>query len=214
MLEAIETPTFEDECFEKTEAFEELIECHADALRNAALRYTGHESDADDLVQEVWLRAFKAFAQYTPGTNSRAWLLTILKNTFFSRYQRTQLERSFIWPEEKRFELTAGDAERASSPPDLLSDLPEAIRKAVDCLPEDYRRVISLVDVSGLSYRQAATAIERPIGTVMSRLSRARGLLRELLRGAYPEFAAEPQSRLGSRMSRVLSPSGRRPRAA
>lgn len=180
------------EAIEKTESFEDLVEIHADALRTAARRYGGHAAEADDLAQEVWLRAFKYFDQYRRGTNPRAWLLTILKNTYFNRFRRTRLEREVLRSKERAFDPTAGDSS---------SELPEAIRKAVERLPEDHHRVVSLVDVSGLSYREAAAAIGIPIGTVMSRLSRARGLLRDMLCGAYPDHAAK-------------SPASHRPTAA
>jgi RNA polymerase sigma-70 factor (ECF subfamily) len=153
---------------------------HLDALRRTALRLTRSESDADDLVQDGVLKAYRFFDHYEPGTNIRAWLLKILTNVFFSKYRRNALDNEMK-------SLGAGDPVAdgwigaatigPSREPDRIMERPlleASVSRALQQIPEDFRAVLVLVDIEGLTYREVADAIGCPIGTVMSRLHRAR----------------------------------------
>jgi len=154
---------------------------YADVLHNLARYLTGNDTDADDLVQETYARALQAAGQFTPGTNLKAWLFRILRNTFNSRYRR---ERNN--PVVGGFDTTApavavaGEAHWFMDDPEL-----ERLRKVVGAeieaalmtLSEDARTVIVL-DLEGLSEREVAEVIGCPVGTVKSRLARARAALR------------------------------------
>lgn len=160
------------------------------ALHGTALHLTRRPEDARDLVQETYLRAYRTFDGFTPGTNARAWLFTILYSVFFNGYRRRQREPAQVpWHEvEERFARTAAmDAEQTQ----LASPLAAAVESALARLPEDFRLAVLLVDLNDLSYEEAAAALGCPLGTVRSRLFRARKLLyihlREHARGlGYP----------------------------
>ena len=146
---------------------------HLAELRWAARRYAGPGAD-EDLVQETFLRAFAARARYQPGTNARAWLYRILTNTARSAYRRGQRERRLC-------------DEVARSTPDSTpgGQIAEPrLRVAFERLPESYRAVVELSDIGGYSYREIADTLGVPIGTVMSRLHRARQRLRAALEGS------------------------------
>lgn len=162
---------------------------HIDALYRTALRMTRSPADAEDLVQETYLRAFRALHQFTEGTNLRAWLFRILTNTYINEYRKRQrrptntsldgieefylydhLVDSGVQPESERPEET------------VLEQLTtEDVQRAIDELPEEFRQVVMLADVEGFAYREIADIVEIPIGTVMSRLFRARRRLRRQL---------------------------------
>jgi len=143
--------------------FEEVALVHLDLLYRTALRLTHDRVEADDLVQETWLRALRHFDQFDPGSNCRAWLVTILRNAFLNRLRRRGRERlESDTPEEEFFQTVFhGDVERA------LKSLSPA-----------FQQVIVLADLEGFTYKEIAQVLHCPIGTVMSRLSRARQLLR------------------------------------
>ena len=178
---------------ERREEFEQVALPHLDALFNLALTLTRNRKDAEDLVQETYLRAFRFFDTYEPGTHVKAWLFRILRNTFVSRYRAARrkpehvdfdgIEGAYetLVDETFRREREAPDPERA-----LLARVPdEAIRRALAQLPEEYRTVVVLALVEELSYKEIASALGIPIGTVMSRLHRGRKhLQRELLEHA------------------------------
>jgi RNA polymerase sigma-70 factor (ECF subfamily) len=178
---------------ERREEFEQVALPHLDALFNLALTLTRNRKDAEDLVQETYLRAFRFFDTYEPGTHVKAWLFRILRNTFVSRYRAARrtpehvdfdaIEGAYetLVDETLRREREAPDPERA-----LLARVPdEAIRRALAELPEEYRTVVVLALVEELSYKEIASALGIPIGTVMSRLHRGRKhLQRELLEHA------------------------------
>jgi RNA polymerase sigma-70 factor, ECF subfamily len=171
--------------------FEAVALPHLDAVYSAALRLAGNPDDAKDLLQDTILRAYVFFHQFAPDTNCRAWLLTILYNNF-----RNQLRRSSLHPMSA---LTDESAERteAGFAPDSKSCNPEEIvaqrgigrqlESAINALPLEFREPILLVDVQELSYPEVAKVLKIPLGTVKSRVSRARSLLRDSLRDAvYP----------------------------
>lgn len=163
-----------------------------ESLYNTALRMTRNAQDAEDLVQETFLRAYRNFHQFTPGTNLKAWLFRILKNAFINEYRKRRAapaEEDFAGIEES-FESRI-DRDRAGSIPNpeeeaLSRSMDEGVQRALAALPEDYRMAIVLADLEGFSYKEIAEILEVPIGTVMSRLYRGRKQLEEeLLRYAH-----------------------------
>jgi RNA polymerase sigma-70 factor (ECF subfamily) len=166
--------------------FEQAALSHLDALYTAALRLTRTPHDAADLVQETVLRAYRYFHQFTPGTNCRAWLLTIMYNLFRTAYRRGLHEQVAATTEEFEREVEAHSLSESSAnknPEDLLADRTDVylIRKALEALPEEFRETLLLVDLHELNYHEAAEVLKIPIGTVKSRVSRGRGLLRVVL---------------------------------
>lgn len=162
---------------------------HVSALFRTALRLLGERSRAEDVTQEVLLQAWKSFDRYEAGTNCKAWLFKILFHCV--QHQRRQWFRFPLLKESA--ELIETGVEAMAPIPDRLTDA--EILKALDRLPEEFRSVTLLVDVEELSYKDAAEALSIPIGTVMSRLNRARHRLREELRavaGTYGIGTATP----------------------
>jgi RNA polymerase sigma-70 factor (ECF subfamily) len=150
------------------------------------MRLTRDRDEADDLLQETVLRAYRCFYQFARGTNCRAWLLTILYNLFRTRYRRGRFEQLAATVEDFERELESNRLDQGAaplSPEDLLADRAEAarLRRAVDALPVDFRETLLLVDLHELNYQEAARVLEVPLGTVKSRVSRARALLRVAL---------------------------------
>jgi RNA polymerase sigma-70 factor (ECF subfamily) len=159
------------------------------ALYSAALRMTRNPADAEDLVQETYLRAYRGFAGFEPGTNLRAWLYRILTNTYINSYrakQRRPDERQLDDVEDLYLYRRLGAVEEAMaarSAEDELMDLftDEEVKAALDSLPEQFRIAVYLADVEGFSYKEIADILDIPIGTVMSRLHRGRkAMQREL----------------------------------
>jgi len=156
---------------------------HMDALYRTGLRLTRSDADAQDLVQETFLRAYRFFDRYEPGTNMKAWLFKIQYNAFVNRYRRGSLERSIM--ETLTDSPTADSVMSSSSMRALVDPVSETVRpllaaeieRALAKLPDDYRAMILLADVEELSYKEIADVIGCPIGTVMSRLHRARRLM-------------------------------------
>jgi len=167
--------------------FEKLALEHLDPMYSAALRLTKSSRDAEDLVQDAFVRAFRFFDKFERGTNIKAWLLKILTNTFINSYRRRTKERAIVDSGENEAvsELFAGQGavERAANPEQSLFDrvLCDDILKAVDQLPLDFRLVVVLADLQELSYKDIAEVIGCPVGTVMSRLFRGRKLLQKML---------------------------------
>jgi len=169
------------------ELFEEQALPHLDNLYTAALHLTRNPADAKDLVQDTVLRAYRFFHQFTPGTNCRAWLLTILYNGFRNDYRRAGREKTSVAPENFEREIETRSLRSESAHPDpesILFDklLDGEVQDALDTLPEEFRSAILLVDIEELNYQEAARALEVPVGTVRSRLSRGRAMMREALR--------------------------------
>jgi len=150
-------------------------------LLSRALRLTRNGAQADDLVQDAVERALRFREQFTPGTNLRSWAQTIVFSLFVTGYRRRRRERDAV--RLLTVDPCAWTAQDGMSVEGLLSDLSPPIRRAVDALPAAFREVILLVDVADFSYRDAADALEIPIGTVMSRLHRARRQLAAMLGG-------------------------------
>lgn len=168
--------------------FEELTLPHLDPLYSAALRLTKNDRDAEDLVQDTFLRAYRFFDKFERGTNIKAWLFRILTNTFINRYRRSVKERSIVEGSEKeavqeRF-VSRRATEFAANPEQFLFDrlLSDDVLRAIDELPIDFRLVVILADLQDFSYNEIAEIVGCPVGTVMSRLYRGRKLLQKKLK--------------------------------
>lgn len=167
--------------------FERVALVHAGALLGTAVRLTHNERDAEDLVQDALLSAYKSFEQFEPGSQCKAWLFKILTNTFINKYRRRVLERSVAQSMERSGEtgvMSSGGVRAARDAEETLqySLMSEAIHKALGDLPEEFRLAVVLCDVEEFSYREIADIMECPVGTVMSRLHRGRRLLQIALR--------------------------------
>ncbi|MBP1657729.1 MAG: rpoE [Bacteroidetes bacterium] len=155
---------------------------HADLLYNYALRMTNNAADADDLVQETFLKAFRFWDKYEKGTNIRAWLFRIMKNSYINRYRREAKEPDTVdYDEIQNFYTSirdetadSGGAQEGSF--DALLD--DDVATAIAGLPEDFRTVVILCDIEGLTYEEIAEFLDCPLGTVRSRLHRGRSLLK------------------------------------
>lgn len=157
------------------ERFEREAMPHLTELTRSATRIMGDRTRADDVVQETYLQAWRSFSRFVPGSNCRAWLYKILFHCIH-HYRRKWFRFSVMQPMDDYVEATAAYTEPI---PEHLTD--EEILAALDRVPRDYRAVLLLVDVEEFAYKEAAGILDVPIGTVMSRLSRGRRLLREQL---------------------------------
>ena len=149
-----------------------------------ALSLERDEADADDLVQQTFLKAYEAWHTYTPGTECRGWLFTICRNAFYKRRKREERQVSSDDPELEALAAVAVHASaRQGGYDDIFTrfDLSDAIDTAIAALPEVFRDVVLLIDVNDQSYESAAAVLDVPIGTIRSRLFRARRLLQEAL---------------------------------
>lgn len=162
-------------------SFEDLAMPLFDSAYNFAYWLAQDRDDAEDLVQETYLKAFRGFASFQSGTNFRAWMFQILKNTFLSARARKQRREAVMLSPDEMSELPASsdDIESILSARSRL----DAVQGAIDQLPIIFREVLLLCDVEEASYREIAEILSIPIGTVMSRLARARKSVRESLRG-------------------------------
>ena len=157
------------------------------SLYGGALRMTRNPADADDLVQETYLRAFRGFGGFTEGTNLKAWMYRILTNTYINAYrakQRRPVESELDEVEDLYLYKRLGGLEAASlgrsAEDELMDTFSEAeVKAAVEALPETFRMAVLLADVEGFSYKEIAEILDIPIGTVMSRLHRGRKALQK-----------------------------------
>lgn len=183
MLSLVETT----ECESNLKAFEEEVIPHVSTLFGAALRLTRSSGDAEDLVQETYLKAFRSYEQFEMGTNCKAWLFRILTNTFINKYRRKVKEREILDGEMHAptvfSTLDAANKSTDRNPENVLSDrsLSDEVVYALEKVPVDFRIVVLLSDVYNLSYKEIAETVVIPIGTVMSRLFRGRRILQEQL---------------------------------
>lgn len=171
----------------RREAFEREAMPHLDALYATALRLTRSPADAEDLVQDSLLKAFRFYESFEAGTNMKAWLLRILTNTFINKYRRATRERRVF---DGPLAAPVGEGVMSQAAMRGLSSpvadaqrrlIGEEIQRAVDELPDDHRIMILLADVEELSYKEIADIVGCPVGTVMSRLHRARKSLQSKL---------------------------------
>lgn len=172
--------------------FEENALTHVDSLYNMALRLVFNKEEAEDLVQETYLKAYRFFDTFQKGTNIKAWLFKILRNTFINNYRKTASMPGEVIFED--IESVGADTPyeqetKAGEPADTLekkyndlgSLVDDEVKKALDSLPVEYREAIFLSDVEELSYKDISEITNVPIGTVKSRLNRGRGLLQKSL---------------------------------
>jgi len=167
--------------------FEAAAMPFVDALYNTAYRMTRNAEDAEDLVQETYLKAYKYYDKFEEGTNFKAWLFKIMKNTFINNYRKKQAappQSDFADIEESFESQVSEEVTRKVKDPEeeLLEDvLDEDVQRALEELPEDYRMVVILADLEGFAYKEIADILEVPVGTVMSRLYRGRRRLEEAM---------------------------------
>lgn len=167
--------------------YEQLVLEHMDMLYAVALSLTRNPTDAEDLTQNTLVKALRFHDKFREGTYIKAWLLTILRNTFINEYRRRARRPSFV-------ELTGAEAAPETTPerdvpavaqgpaaPELLELLDDNVRHALESLPQDFRQAVIMADLEERSYKEIADTMGCPIGTVMSRLFRGRRLLREQL---------------------------------
>jgi len=151
------------------------------------MRLTRNPSDAEDLVQETYLRAFRGFGGFTEGTNLKAWLYRILTNQFINTYRKKQREPQIVegpddLDEWYLYDKLGGRSVEVSAETEVLDQIPDAdVKAALESLPENFRIPVLLADVEGFSYKEIAEIMETPIGTVMSRLHRGRKALEKAL---------------------------------
>ena len=167
---------------DRRSSYEREALVHLDTLYRVALRLTGNAADAEDLVQETMLRAYRSWDTFTLGTNAKGWLLTILRNLFINEYRRKRrhpetvdldtIEPFAVFPEVQ-------DEDPQGAFFDRIVD--DQVLRAIDQLPEAFRETLVLSDVEGMSYQEIAGILEIPVGTVKSRLFRARHLLQAKL---------------------------------
>jgi RNA polymerase sigma-70 factor (ECF subfamily) len=174
---------------EKRVEFEREALAHLDALYGAAYRLTRNPSDAEDLVQDSLLRAYRFWDSFQQDSNCKAWLLRIVTNTFINEYQRKKRSREILDAASAEQEATDGvlvhaEAGDKRSPERVLVDrsVSDDVQRALEQLPEDFRTAVILCDMQGLSYKEIAEIMGCPVGTVMSRLFRGRKLLSAALR--------------------------------
>jgi RNA polymerase sigma-70 factor (ECF subfamily) len=167
--------------------FESQALPYMDQLYAAALRMTRNPSDAEDVVQETYAKAYASFHQFTPGTNLKAWLYRILTNTFINTYRKKQREPyQGTIDELQDWQLGGAESTTArssrSAEAEAIDHLPDsAVKDALQAIPEDFRMAVYFADVEGFAYQEIADIMKTPIGTVMSRLHRGRRMLRDLL---------------------------------
>ncbi len=155
-------------------------------LYSAALRMTRNPADAEDLVQETYLRAYRGFAGFEEGTNLKAWMYRILTNTFINAYRKKQREPVTVQDEDIEdwylYDRLGESGVEASAETEVLERIPdEDVQAALEALPEGFRMAVLLADVEGFSYKEIAEILGVPIGTVMSRLHRGRRSLEKAL---------------------------------
>src|SRR3954471_24974407 len=166
---------------ERSRLFEERVLPHLDAAYNLARWLTGNDHEAQDVAQEASLRAFKFFGSFR-GENGRAWLLSIVRNTFYTWLRKNRPAEKMIEIDDETLDVEAASASAEVKPHFADAD---AVRRAIAELPVEFREIVILREMEGFSYKEIAELAEVPIGTVMSRLARARKLLQKSLTAAF-----------------------------
>lgn len=187
------------------ERFQSEVMPHASALYGMAMKLTKNERDAEDLVQDTLVKAFKHFDSFEPGTNCRAWLFRILTNTFINKYRRKQHENAYI--ETVIQDCVSGNLVEQQPTPEttlekglipnepkrsFLYSFSDEVFKALNSISEDFKAIIIMADLEDFSYREISEKLHIPMGTVMSRLCRGRRLLRDQLTEYAASFGHKP----------------------
>lgn len=163
------------------EEFEREAVPHMDSLYNFALKMTGDSDDASDLIQETYLKAFRFWDKFEKGTNCKAWLFRIMKNTYINTYRKNTKEPDKVDYEdiENFYEnIKPSSTDSAHLEKDIYDNLlDDELSEAISSLPEDFRTVVILCDIEGYTYDEIADFVDVPVGTVRSRLHRARKML-------------------------------------
>jgi RNA polymerase sigma-70 factor (ECF subfamily) len=169
----------------KQQEFQAEIIPHLDSLFNFALRLTTDPNDAEDLVQDTIVKAYRFFSSYEKGTNAKAWLFRILKNSFINNYRRVSKRPQEVdYDEVSSFYETIRDERTDTSDLERIMFrelIDDDVSRALERLPEDFRTVVLLCDVEGFTYEEIANMLDVPIGTIRSRLHRGRNLLKSQL---------------------------------
>lgn len=181
--------------------FERDAFAYVDILFGGALRMTRNRSDAEDLVQETMMKAYGAFEGFVEGTNLKAWLFRIMTNTYINNYRKKRRHPEYLTDEISEFERQETAGRRSDRPRsaevEALEDLPSPeLRAALDALPYEFRVTVYYADVEGFAYKEIAEIMQTPIGTVMSRLHRARRQLRNALADLAVERGIVPRTTL------------------
>lgn len=171
------------------QAFQEEAIPHLDALYGTALRLTKSEEDAEDLIQETMLKAYRYFDKYEKGTNCKAWLFKIMTNTFINRYRKLQKRKEFLVDDDFRPlqeravapERTPFDDNYETQEQLFYKMFGDEVKSALEEIPVDFRMVVLLADLQDFAYKEIAEIMDCPIGTVMSRLYRGRRMLQARL---------------------------------
>jgi RNA polymerase sigma-70 factor (ECF subfamily) len=166
----------------KQKEFESEALVHLDTLYNVALRLTGSASDAEDLVQDTVTKAYRAWDKYEAGTNCRAWLVTIMRNTFINQFRRRSKQPSAVQFDAVEDISVFEEVQDRDPEGSFFHDIvDEEVKRAIQELPEEFRMPVVLSDVEGLSYAEIAEILDLPVGTVKSRLFRGRRRLQQRL---------------------------------
>ena len=195
MAEVETQPVLEEEITHpptNPDLFEAEMSPHIDALYRNALRLTGNSNDAEDVLQDTYLRAYRFFYQYQPGTNAKAWLFRIMNTVFLNDYRKKSrqgetvsydgLEDFYLYNRLSE-DFTGSDRSETENPEKAVLEKIdiEAIQKAIQALPIEFRDTVALATLEEMSYQEIADTLEIPVGTVRSRLSRGRKLLQRSL---------------------------------
>src|SRR5712671_6955313 len=167
---------------ERSQLFEQRVMPHLDAAYNLARWLAGNDHDAQDVAQEASLRAFKFFGSFR-GENARAWLLTIVRNTFYTWLRKNRPPEKIVEINDETLDIEDTSANAEAVNPQFADA--DAVRRAIAGLPVEFREIVILREMEGFSYKEIADLAEVPIGTVMSRLARARKLLQKSLAAAF-----------------------------
>ncbi|HEY5124638.1 MAG TPA: sigma-70 family RNA polymerase sigma factor [Ignavibacteria bacterium] len=175
----------EEEMLKSKEEFEKEAMPHMNLLHNYAFKMTGNELDADDLVQDTYLRAFRFFHKFEKGTNCKAWLFRIMKNLFINDYRKNQKQPNKVDYDEIEnfFEIIKSDKLDSNDLQEKIFSnlLDDELTEALNSMQDDFKTVVILCDIEGLSYEEIADFVKCPIGTVRSRLHRGRKMLQQKL---------------------------------
>ncbi len=185
---------------EKYLVFDQEFMPHIDSMYNFAFKLTNDEDDANDLVQDTYLKAFRFINSFERGTNAKAWLFRILKNSFINDYRRKSREPSKVDYQDVETTYNSTEDAETEATTDLRTEtvqdmIGDEVANALNSLPVDFKTVIILCDIEGFTYEEMAKILDIPIGTVRSRLHRARNLLKEKLK-TYAESLGYKENNL------------------